>query len=429
MDVRSGRGRDSSGNGSDHAAYDPTSALYHLTLRYNPMLAPVLPVVRPHDMRPTLPSSSSPKTIERLIASALHDLLDASPDARIAVSLSGGVDSALVLAMIRRHFPDRNVSAISVRFEDGHDETGQAARIAESLGVESHTIVPVRNYMRDLPAAISAAALPMWDLHWYHVVRQAADESADILISGDGGDELFGGYTFRYRNFLSWYDGRTSGHVSTDQKIRAYLDNHARDHVPDQERVFGPRMNFSWDIIHRVLMPYFENGLDPLEQVFLADYNGKLAYNFAHVSRAMGRHFGIRTASPLLSHGMIRHAMGIQVAKKYDRARNVGKLPLRALLRTMTNVDRLMSDHKLGFSPDTALYWRRHGYDLCSLYLGSDSSRTVSDGWVNGDWIAQNMGRDLSDIRYVNKLLGLLAFEIWYRIFVTRDLDPATRLS
>lgn len=416
----------------DDRAYGPAAARYVLTLRYNPLLAPVLPAVAPRDMRPAVHPSSSPEAIERLATATLHDVLDATPDARVAVSLSGGVDSTLVLGLIRKHFPSLNVTAISVRFGDGYDETEQAARIAESLGVERHTIVTVEDYMRELPAAVSAAALPMWDLHWYHVAKRAAAESADVLISGDGGDELFGGYTFRYRGFLS-ADKRAAaatGSSSPDQKVLAYLDNHARDYVPDQEKVFGPRMNFSWDDVRGVLLPYFgDNGLDPLEQVFLADYNGKLAYNFAHVSGAMARYFGVRTASPLLSNDMIRHAMGIPAAEKYDGTRGVGKLPLRALLRSMANVDRLMSDSKMGFSPDTVSYWRRRGYDLCCRYLEGSSSRAISYGWINGEWVAQNMSRDLQDVRYVNKFLGLLAFEIWYRIFITDDLDPATKLS
>ena len=224
----------------DGEAYGPAAARYILTLRYNPLLAPVLPAVTPRDMRPALHSSSSPEVIERLAATALRDILDTIPDARVAISLSGGVDSALVLGLIRRHFPNLNVTAISVRFEDGYDETEQAARVAESLGVERHIVVTVEDYMRDLPAAISAVALPMWDLHWYHVAKRAAAESADILISGDGGDELFGGYTFRYRGFLSAGKSNvTTGLASPDQRVRAYLGNHARDYVPDQEKIFG----------------------------------------------------------------------------------------------------------------------------------------------------------------------------------------------
>ena len=405
-------------------SYEPGAARYVLTMRYNPLLEPGLPIISPSDMRPARASSPSPDAIEDLAVDAMSSVFDKTPDARVAVSLSGGVDSTMVLGLLHRHFPDLDVTAISVRFGDGNDETGAAARTAEHLGVK-HVIVDVDDYMGDLPAAIHTASQPMWDLHWYHVARRAAAESADILVSGDGGDELFGGYTFRYQKFLAAASGVPD---SPDQRVRAYLGCHLRDHVPDQEKVFGPRMKFSWSDIWRVLRPHFDNGLEPLEQVFLADYNGKLLYNFSHVSRAMSRRFGIRTVSPLLSNGMVRHAMCIRAGEKYDSASGVGKLPLRALLGSM-GLRHLVSGSKMGFSPDTVSYWRRYGYDVCSAYLGDAASRTVSDGWISRDWIRRNLSRDVRDVRCVNKLLGLLAFEVWYRIFVTRDMDPEAGLA
>lgn len=406
------------------AAYDPAAARYVLTVRYNPLLEPGLPIMAPSDMRPARPSSSSPDEIEGLAVDAMRSVFGQIPDARVAVSLSGGVDSTLVLGLLRRHFPDLDVTAISVRFGDGNDETEAATRTAEHLDVR-HVIVDVDDYTDELPAAIHAASQPMWDLHWYHVAKRAATESTDVLVSGDGGDELFGGYTFRYQKFLSAAGSTVD---SPDQRARVYLGCHLRDHVPDQEAVFGSRMGFSWDDILEVLRPHFDNGLDPLEQVFLADYNGKLLYNFAHVSRAMSRRFGIRTASPLLSNGMVRHAMGVRAGDKYDAASGAGKLPLRALLGSM-ELGHLVSDSKMGFSPDTVSYWRRYGYDVCDSYIGDAAARTVSDGWISRDWIRRNLSRDVRDVRYVNKLLGLLAFEVWYRIFVTRDMDPEAGLG
>ena len=55
------------------------------------------------------------------------------------------------------------------------------------------------------------------------------------FFSGDGGDELFGGYTFRYKKFLEL----TNENSTTEEKIVSYLNCHERDWVPDQELIFG----------------------------------------------------------------------------------------------------------------------------------------------------------------------------------------------
>ena len=47
------------------------------------------------------------------------------------------------------------------------------------------------------------------------------------------------------------------------------------------------------------------------------------------------------------------------------------------------------------------------------------------------DWIKKHLKKldEKPDVRYVNKFLGLLAFEIWYRIFVTKEMNSETKLS
>ena len=119
----------------------------------------------------------------------------------ISIALSGGVDSTLVLSILRKVKPDINIKAVSIKFADSVDETTDAAKIAEKFNAEHH-IVSLENYLSELPKAISIIKMPFWDLHWYYVVKKSKTLSP-ILISGDGGDELFGGYTFRYQKFLS----------------------------------------------------------------------------------------------------------------------------------------------------------------------------------------------------------------------------------
>ena len=110
-----------------------------------------------------------------------------------------------------------------------------AKKIADFFDVE-HKIIDIENYLLDLPAAISIIGMPFWDIHWYYIAKNAKNKS-NFIASGDGGDELFGGYTFRYSKFLSLIKSNSS----PLDKIKAYLSCHERDWVPDQEKIFNSK--------------------------------------------------------------------------------------------------------------------------------------------------------------------------------------------
>ena len=90
---------------------------------------------------------------------------------KISIALSGGVDSTLVLSLIRKVNPDIDIKAISIKFANSVDETIDAAKIATKFNVEHH-IVHLENYLSELPKAISMIKMPFWDLHWYYVVKK-----------------------------------------------------------------------------------------------------------------------------------------------------------------------------------------------------------------------------------------------------------------
>ena len=56
-------------------------------------------------------------------------------------------------------------------------------------------------------------------------------------------------------------------------------------------------------------------------------------------------------------------------------------------------------------------------------------SQAAKDGWINKDWINRYVRQDDLDVRYVNKFLGLLAFEVWYRLFITKQMSANTTLN
>ena len=97
------------------------------------------------------------------------------------------------------------------------------------------------------------------------------------------------------------------------------------------------------------------------------------------------------------------------------------------LLAQHASAEGLLAKKKQGFSVDTVNLWHSLGYDLCDHYL--DQSRSVSDGLVNPEWIRKHLRKDGMDVRYVNKFLGILALEVWYRLFVTKEMKPGEKLT
>jgi asparagine synthase (glutamine-hydrolysing) len=346
---------------------------------------------------------------EELISNLISNIKQSFPkdySKPISISLSGGVDSSLMLCLLKKVFPENEINAISIKFADSVDETQSASKIAKKVGVNHH-IVEVDNFLEKLPDAIAVTGLPFWDIHWIYLVEASKDYS-NYLVSGDGGDELFGGYTFRYSKFLS----KISSNSTVHDKIIAYLSCHERDHVPNQENIFEKKLKFDWNNIYDNLTPFFNNSLSPIDQVFLADYNGKLLYNFSIINNKIAKNYDVIPVTPMLSPNIIYKSMKMPTEEKYNSNLNLGKLPLRKILKQF-GIEDLILKQKLGFSVNTENLWKNYGFDMVKDYL--TDGKIIQDGLIRKDWIQSNLHRENIDVRHINKFLGLLAFEIWYR--------------
>ncbi len=388
-----------------------------LALRYDTSQTSNLTKLKWSDFTPS-ENKPSLELIESLIKKSIQKSLSQNSE-KISIALSGGIDSTLVLAITKKYFPDIEIDAFSIQFSNSIDETEQAQKIADHYDINFNKIF-IENYLHELPKAIGIVESPFWDLHWYYVCKQA-QKSSGFILSGDGGDELFGGYTFRYEKYLNLI----SSNSSPLDKVKNYLSCHERDFVPDQEKIFGKNLQFSWDDIYSSLLPYFDNSLSSLNQVFLADYNGKLLYNFSPNNQKISNYFKLEPITPILEPDLISYATHLPNIYKYDPKSNVGKLPLRKLLDKF-NVSSLISNQKLGFSVNTINLWTSYGYNICKDFLLD--SEISKEGWINSDWINLHLTKELDDIKYINKFLGLLALEIWFRLFITKSLKSNSLL-
>jgi len=392
-----------------------------MTLRYDPTQRDVLSIKKVgndvvKNRRKPYPTSLD---IETHLRNVIKGTIAKYQPERVSVALSSGVDSNVILSLVRDECPELEINCVTVSFDES-TESHVAKKIAENNSSNFHNVV-VENPLRDLPNLISLVEEPKWNIYQYYFIEKS-NHFSNVLFTGDGGDELFGGYTFRYGKFLDTYNVN----LTWQDRTRLYLECHQRDWVPDQKELFGPKLHFNWDSIYTLFQPYFDNDLDPLDQVFMADYHGKLMYDFVPSNRKLFEHFDLIGIAPLLDTSIIDMSFKVPPSLKYDRVANKGKIPLRKIIADHY-IDRV-SDAKIGFGMDLKSLWIRVAKEIVTSNL--DKARIFEDKLIKKEFYDRSLKRidDTLDVRYISKLLQLLSLEIWYKLFVTNEINSKSFL-
>jgi asparagine synthase (glutamine-hydrolysing) len=152
-----------------------------------------------HDEREALES------LERVLANAIRG--QSMADVPVGAFLSGGIDSSTAVALYQKH-SSIPIRTFTMGFEEqGFDEAPFARRFAQHLGTQ-HTehYVTAEEAQRVIPALPAIFDEPFADSSMIptHLVSQLAREQVKVALSGDGGDELFGGYNRYFGTALLW---------------------------------------------------------------------------------------------------------------------------------------------------------------------------------------------------------------------------------
>ncbi|HWG20687.1 MAG TPA: asparagine synthase (glutamine-hydrolyzing) [Terracidiphilus sp.] len=149
-------------------------------------------------------------------------------DVPVGVYLSGGLDSCSVLGLAARHHPD-SIKAFTLTFEDvAYDEGPIAREMAAKVGAEFNAIPIGQQKLADAFAdAIAQAETPCVNAHGvakYLLSRAVRDAGYKVVITGEGSDEILGGYPHFRRDMLLY--NREGQDPEAIQQLLKWLEEH-----------------------------------------------------------------------------------------------------------------------------------------------------------------------------------------------------------
>ncbi len=386
-------------------------------------------------------------------------------DVPIGAFLSGGLDSSTVVALMARHSP-YPVRTYAIGFEAAsgaalYNELPHARRVAELLGTEHHEIIVQPDMCALLPRLIWHMDEPICDAAFLttFLVAEFARREVTVILSGVGGDELFGGYTRylgehylqKYRRLPAWLRHSVlqplARRLPADRHSRLMnVSRLARSFLLSGELEFGARYRsyvqvFAPELRHEIApglsraghRSAFDIALaavgegDNLLRALRLDFATQLPDDLLLLTDKMTMATSLECRVPLLDTGLVELAMAMPSDLKV-RGREL-KYGFKQAVADLLPAD-ILHRKKRGFGAPVGA-WLKH--ELSGLLTAVLSNRSVSErglfSWPVIDRMIEDHKGNRAD--YTDHLLALLNLEIWARIYLDgrQPTDVATELE
>lgn len=384
-------------------------------------------------------------------------------DVPIGAFLSGGIDSSAVLAFMARHSAEP-VKTYSIGFDGGaaerfYNELDYARQVAQLFRTDHHEILVRPDVVHLLPKLLWHMDEPVADSAFVttYLVAEFARRDVKVILSGVGGDELFGGYRRylgeHYMRYLNWLPAaakrgaaRLADRLPSDrhsrwlnyarlarnflsaaelpfaERYRAYVGVFAADEA-DEMMNGKPARRFD------AIAAAFDaaGGEDALARMFAVDAYTQLPDDLLMLTDKMTMATSLECRVPLLDHELVELAAQVPASIK------VGGGELKALMK------RALAD----VLPREILYRTKRGFGapmgawlkgaLSEMLAGALSRESVqARGLLHHAPIARLIEDHRANrVDGTDKLLALLNLEIWCRVYLDRrsSADVAEELK
>ena len=387
-------------------------------------------------------------TLKKLLQDSVR--IQMRSDVPLGAHLSGGLDSSLVTMLAARQYPG-TLKTFTGAFREGRhfDETEYADSVVHACQAEGHTIYPTEEEFIDcLPKLIYHMDEPVAGPGVFpqYIVSRHASQNVKVVLGGQGGDEIFGGYA---RYLLAYFEQALKGAINgTNEEgshivsLRSIIPNlhYLRQYVPMmstfwEEELFTPmdrryfrlvdrsggdlsqmsldfRSEYDQTAIFKRFQRIFNNGgtRSYLNKMLHYDITTSLP-GLLHVEDRVSMAVSLESRVPLLDHRIVEMIASMPPAMKFK-----GGEPKYIFKRAIKDILPAKVYHrkdKMGFPVPLHIWARKKARAFFQDILLSSSSRT----------------RGLFDIKRVEalidnekafgrKLWGLLNLELWFREFI-----------
>ena len=358
-------------------------------------------------------------------------------DVPVGAYLSGGLDSSLTVALMKKLREGGEVQTFAAGFSDPRfDELPFARQVSESVGTVHHEVM-----------VTSQDFLELWEkLSWHrdapmsepadiaiHKIAKQARAQVKVLLSGEGSDEIFGGYpkyAFEPKlaplaaipNFLRVPMFRMGEHLLPESKNRMRQAGRALASRSTAERMqtwFGP---FTW-YERKSLRGGYGNGNEPgqwdraegdhLRRMLYVDCHTWLADNLLERGDRMSMGASIENRPPFLDHELVELAFRVDSSMKIKG--NSGKWLIKEIARKHLPAN-IVDRKKVGFKVPLDEWFRGGLKDYVhDLLLGPDSfvSSYFDRRVIESLLVNHTRGRRNEELR----LWTLMGLEVWHRAF------------
>jgi asparagine synthase (glutamine-hydrolysing) len=360
--------------------------------------------------------------------------------------LSGGIDSTMIVALMQSSSTTK-IKTFSVGFkESGYDEAIQAKKISNYLGTD-HTefYLSSSDALQIIPKLSSIFDEPFADISQIpsYLVSSMTSTHVKVALSGDGGDEIFGGYN-RYIGTAKWmsiiktlpYPIRIllSKILSIKPKNYRFANTFVDEIFFDKlskisnilnfkshENLYDTLTNnsnvefsvFNEDFIfpnNKSLNLSFNIDINDVEKIMLLDSTNYLQYYVLFKLDRSSMAVGLETRAPFLDHLLIQHAWTLPFEYKINKGK--GKVLLREILKKIIP-EELINSSKKGFSVPIGVWLKGPLRDWAENLLEErklNDSNFFDSKTIRKIWFEHLNGHK----NWQQQLWNILMFQAWF---------------